>query len=384
MLRGLIADFKAAGHSVTVLLDSRVAFYTPPFQVDDVVKINSSGEADPSMETAAETADAAFVIAPEPNHILQSIVDCIETTGTLSLNCKAAAIEQAADKTALTNRAKNLGLRYPQTLSLLSSDPLKETAQTIASELGFPAVIKPASSAGCTGLSIAKNTEQAIETIRKIKIDTAAESFLAQEFIQGVPASVSLICMGTEAIPVSLNLQDLALAGCEGESTYNGGAVPLEHPLRDAAFSAAKRLVESFGELRGYVGVDLTLTGDEAYVMEINPRLTTSYVGLRKTVNFNPAQAILGAVLKNKLPENPQCCGCSVFSKFPISGAVNQLWQEICNVNGVVSPPFPAEGNKTPVALLESTGPSFEDASRRLDEAKMHLTQIVARGRNSW
>jgi predicted ATP-grasp superfamily ATP-dependent carboligase len=47
----------------------------------------------------------------------------------------------------------------------------------------------------------------------------------------------------------------------------------------------------------GYVGIDLILgeaeDGSQDYVIEINPRLTTSYVGLRALSNTNLAQAML-------------------------------------------------------------------------------------------
>ncbi len=47
----------------------------------------------------------------------------------------------------------------------------------------------------------------------------------------------------------------------------------------------------------GYVGVDLILGrdpgGNEDYVIEVNPRLTTSYVGLRAAAKSNLAEAMV-------------------------------------------------------------------------------------------
>jgi predicted ATP-grasp superfamily ATP-dependent carboligase len=49
----------------------------------------------------------------------------------------------------------------------------------------------------------------------------------------------------------------------------------------------------------GYVGVDLVLgeadDGKDDVVIEVNPRLTTSYVGLRRLVCGNLAAAMLAA-----------------------------------------------------------------------------------------
>jgi predicted ATP-grasp superfamily ATP-dependent carboligase len=47
--------------------------------------------------------------------------------------------------------------------------------------------------------------------------------------------------------------------------------------------------------LRGYVGIDLIDTVAGAVVIEINPRLTTAYVGLRESLSRNPAALMLEA-----------------------------------------------------------------------------------------
>ena len=55
--------------------------------------------------------------------------------------------------------------------------------------------------------------------------------------------------------------------------------------------------------LQGYVGVDVVLGDDRRdWAIEINPRLTTSYVGLRALARFNLAEAMLAAVRGDPLP----------------------------------------------------------------------------------
>jgi predicted ATP-grasp superfamily ATP-dependent carboligase len=55
--------------------------------------------------------------------------------------------------------------------------------------------------------------------------------------------------------------------------------------------------LKSFGSLRGYIGIDLVLgvepDGSDDFVVEINPRPTTSYVGLRAAARTNLAEAML-------------------------------------------------------------------------------------------
>ena len=53
-------------------------------------------------------------------------------------------------------------------------------------------------------------------------------------------------------------------------------------PDRDGRFqSLAQGIVAAIPGLGGYFGVDLILTGDGPSVVDVNPRLTTSYAGLR-------------------------------------------------------------------------------------------------------
>jgi predicted ATP-grasp superfamily ATP-dependent carboligase len=67
--------------------------------------------------------------------------------------------------------------------------------------------------------------------------------------------------------------------------------------------------------LRGYVGVDLLLTQNEALLIEINPRLTTSYIGVRQVIDLNLAQAMWDARCRNVLPPQVRLSGHVSFTK---------------------------------------------------------------------
>jgi predicted ATP-grasp superfamily ATP-dependent carboligase len=67
--------------------------------------------------------------------------------------------------------------------------------------------------------------------------------------------------------------------------------------LAERAMRLGQRTVAALTGLRGYVGVDLVLgdaaDGSRDWVIEVNPRLTTSYVGLRALARTNLADALL-------------------------------------------------------------------------------------------
>ena len=80
----------------------------------------------------------------------------------------------------------------------------------------------------------------------------------------------------------------------DGRLRYLGGELPLSAGLAERATELAKRAVAALPPTIGYVGVDLVLGrdphGGEDVVIEVNPRLTTSYVGLRAAAQANLAK----------------------------------------------------------------------------------------------
>lgn len=381
MLRTVISDFKAAGYYVTAMLDSRLAKLNPLLRADCTVPVFSSREAQAAIRKRSASADAAYVIAPETDGILQSLVETVEQTGVASLNCSARAIGKVVDKAVLHDFLKKLGLPTPETITFSVADGVEEVKWVIQGKLRFPLIFKPSNDVSCCGLSVVRNERQVTGAVEKIKRESASKRFLVQELIKGAAASVSLISTGNEALPISLNRQDVAIGAPDEISSYSGGLAPFDHPLLPRAFAAAEKIVKSFRDLKGYVGVDLVLTEEEAVAIEVNPRLTTSYIGLRRVVNFNPAEAIANAVLKCELPTDIQTCGYAFFSKVETPLPTLNALQKTYEMNNVVSPPFPVSSKGTACALISSYGATVKATTARFRETKKRVLRITRRGK---
>ena len=151
-------------------------------------------------------------------------------------------------------------------------------------------IAKPRYGVDCDGLKLIKS---------KVDIDELEDlyepgsRFIVQEFIEGIVASVSLISDGKTAIPISLNKQVVEIGDDGGR--YVGGEILFEHPLKEKAFKLAKLACEYVPGIKGFVGVDIIINEDEneVYLIEINSRFTTSYVGLTKIANFNIAKTTI-------------------------------------------------------------------------------------------
>src|SRR5262249_2369845 len=153
-------------------------------------------------------------------------------------------------------------------------------------EIGYPVVVKPACGAGSEGVSLVPHVRDLAGAVEAARRASGNSRVLLQEYVRGEAASVSLLADGADCVALSLNAQTWSDSP---PLSYRGGATPLDHHLAPRAIAAALAICRALPELRGFIGVDLVLTGSDAIVIEVNPRLTTSYLGVRAAVDENVA-----------------------------------------------------------------------------------------------
>jgi hypothetical protein len=112
---------------------------------------------------------------------------------------------------------------------------------------------------------------------------------IAQSYIEGQPASIAFLVGVGQIVPLLPTYQRLS---ADGRFKYEGGELPVEPHHAEQAIELGRQAVACVPGLCGYVGVDLVL-GERPAVIEINPRLTTSYVGLRAVARRNLAGLML-------------------------------------------------------------------------------------------
>jgi predicted ATP-grasp superfamily ATP-dependent carboligase len=374
MLRSVVANLKAAGHEVTVILDEGLSRLNPPLQADCIIPIFSFKEAQQAILKACANTDAAYVIAPETGGTLHLLVEFIEQNGVPLLNSRSKAIQAVSDKAVLYETLKANKLKTPKTLRVNVAQYVKEA---IVRKFDFPIVFKPTDGVGCSGLSVVKDASQVDGAIAKIDAELASDAFMVQEYLEGETVSVSLLCTGTKTLPVSLNKQNVTLSTPDYASCYVGGAVPFEHEIKQKAFKTAEKVVNCFSGLKGYVGVDLILTEKGPVVVDVNPRLTTSFIGLSRIAGFNFGDAIAKAALKNDLPTKAALSGFACFTKIETPKADLDVLDRLYELHDVVSPPFPVQDSEVGCALVSAEGNSLEEACLLLEEAKKRVLDIM-------
>jgi predicted ATP-grasp superfamily ATP-dependent carboligase len=149
-------------------------------------------------------------------------------------------------------------------------------------------VVKPDDGAGAEDTQLFRS-QAALQRWAATRPDVAR--FVVQPYLTGAAASLSLLCRNGHMRLLSCNSQDVRLDG--DRFRYHGGAVGGREDRRAAYEPLAARIAASVPDLWGYAGVDLVETAGGPVVIEINPRLTTSYVGLHRALGVNPAGLVL-------------------------------------------------------------------------------------------
>lgn len=197
------------------------------------------------------------------------------------LNNNCEIMEEVTNKRWLADRLSELEIRHPETYS--SRDP------------HYPAIAKPLFGAG--GIDIFPvNCEDDLPE---------DDSFLLQEFITGMPVSVSVISTEGDAMAIAVNEQII------GEKKFSqllpfgycGSITPFLTDFEGEICKIAEDLILDLG-LIGTNGVDFILTKEGPYVIEVNPRFqaTLDTIELATGLNiFNAhVKAFGGELIKRK------------------------------------------------------------------------------------
>jgi hypothetical protein len=274
MLGTLLRSFVACGHEV---------FYPTSGMVLEAGTAVTAGGFEDALEKISKECDAGLVIAPDK--MLGDLTQLVEEN-TLNLGCPSHAVRLCADKLECTRVLEKENIPVPETKG--------------SGEYGGDYVIKPRF--GC-----------ASEGIHRSSAGILKEGFIATKFIKGEHLSASIIT-GRTQLALTVNRQ---LIEINDEISYEGGIVPYYCDRNDEIIAVAKKTAKVLG-CRGYAGVDIVL-GDMPYVVDVNPRPTTSIIGISRVMEEEIADLMLRAGF-GELPDLVKITGFFKFTKNELFG----------------------------------------------------------------
>jgi predicted ATP-grasp superfamily ATP-dependent carboligase len=283
MLTALLRDLaELDGLQITVMLDARilasVSFDLTRF---DTVPVYAAPDWVEVIEILLPNCDAVWPVAPEMNDTLLDLTRRINAHGKILLSSSVPAVALTANKFNTWKILAAHGIKAVPTEHY--------TSGRMANTGRF--VIKPIDGMGCEATYLIDNG------MLSVALDDS-ERYIIQPYIEGRPMSFSCLFVGGNARLICVNTQVIEI---------DSGQFKLAKCLvnSDVQTTAHQDLVDriaiAFPELWGYVGIDLIEHGSELYVLEINPRLTTSYAGIYAALGLNIAGAVIQ--MNEKIPE---------------------------------------------------------------------------------
>jgi predicted ATP-grasp superfamily ATP-dependent carboligase len=279
MMEAVVADFVAAGFEVATQRDARLRRHEEPRVDASAVVIGSRAAERSAFARLATEADWTVVVAPEIDDELSRRVQRVEDVGGRLLGPSVNAVRRASDKWKTYQCLTENGVPTPFTWLIGDESRVYLESNDLV-------VRKPRWGAGSSGVRLCSPSE--------LRRDSAG--FIGQRFCPGISVSVAFLIGPNARQRLAPCHQRLS---SDGEFRYLGGQLPLRDELQSRATELGKAAIGSvIDDACGYVGVDLVLgealDGGDDYVIEVNPRLTTSYVGLRKAFRGNLAEAMVG------------------------------------------------------------------------------------------
>jgi predicted ATP-grasp superfamily ATP-dependent carboligase len=281
MLRAVLEDFAGLDAlDVVTMLDDGLDFEVP--NRVEVVPVAAGQAHDESFARLASQCDWTLAIAPETSGALSACCRSVLAAGGRLLGPSPELVDLAGDKQRTAEHLAAAGVPTPRGILWPNGNDRHSAS------ISFPAVLKPRIGAG------SERTRLLASSTELERLDFTASDMRLEAFCPGLPASVAALCGPAMRQPLLPCRQELTH---DGRFQYLGGSLPLEPALARRAIQLAERAIDSLPDPLGYLGIDLILghasDGRDDMVIEINPRLTTSYVGLRAAARDNLAGAML-------------------------------------------------------------------------------------------
>jgi predicted ATP-grasp superfamily ATP-dependent carboligase len=296
MLLALLADLAAVpGLSLCTTWDARLGEFpsmsavacASPLNVD-CMSIQRSADESGLFRRLARDWEATYVIAPELDDSLTGRVQAVLDVGGRSLNATPDAIAACSDKWETFRRLSAAGIPTVPTARFDSG----------VTSLPFdaPIVLKPRFGAGSQHTFLIHDVDQLRAAAAHFPADKPTAEAVFQPYIVGKSRSVAAIFHSDGTLRELWPIGEQRLSD-DGRFTYLGGRLPM---TRSEFGSRISDLIRQFSRviagLHGYIGFDVIVPEQPdatPLIVDINPRLTTSYLGYRALSDINLAGRIL-------------------------------------------------------------------------------------------
>lgn len=212
--------------------------------------------------------DFAYVVAPETGGALLRLATLVRRSGAELIGPDEEAIRLFSSKRRTAERLRARGV---------AAAPVWRPGFAPPAARGL-FVSKPDDGAGCEATRLWSAAPRAADLPR---------GHVVQPFVGGLAASATVLTVEGETRLLSANRQNVAVS--DGAFVFRGLSVAAINDADGRIAALARSVAAAAPGLSGIYGIDMVIGETGPVVVEVNPRLTTAYAGLREALGVNPA-----------------------------------------------------------------------------------------------
>jgi len=396
MLRSIIADFKAMDFIISTILDYRIYFLSNLLEADIIHKVDVKDNYINIFKNQVRNCKYIFIIAPESSNILYELTEIAKNYKKIILSVDLEGIKLSTSKIMTYSFFKKNKINTPKTYLI----PLRNKKFDLEfiiqkfKELKRPIIIKPEDGVGAESIYYFGSENQIREFFHSLDNSFKYNrTYILQEFIDGRDLSISLIGSSSNlnsqiATPIflSINSQDVEITNLKIKSEYFGGYTPVEDQKEILNYLSKILNKINLSKFSGYYGIDFIQKKNKTvHFLEINPRLTTSYIGLRNVININPVELIINSKLYSMRSVKLKYHSHSIFSRIELiytgSKSINEIKESLLPkllnmISELVTPPISFNKSKFFSCFLATKTKDFRSSKNRLTDILSTLEEF--------
>ncbi len=258
--------------TVSTDFDTGDALYFEPVTADDVVKV-------------AQNEGVIGVVCQFGGQTAINLSEELERRGIPVLGTSPEAIAAAEDRDRFEALLTELDIPKPPGRAVRS---LAE-AQEVALEIGYPVLVRPSFVLGGRAMEIVYEPSQLEGLFAEAEAANPGQPVLVDRYLSGTEAEVDAISDGLTALCPGL-MEHVERAGVHsGDSMAVYPPQTISHKVQAQMVDYAQRLAIAL-KVKGMINVQFVLDGEQAYVIEVNPRASRTVPYLSKVTGIPMVQ----------------------------------------------------------------------------------------------
>ncbi|ARJ39982.1 carbamoyl phosphate synthase large subunit [Sporosarcina ureae] len=247
-----------------------------------------------------------------------NLADELEARGVKILGTSLEDIDRAENRDKFESALHEIGVPQPLGKTALSVPE----AVVIATEIGYPVLVRPSYVLGGRAMEIVYYEEELLQYMENAVKASPEHPVLIDRYLTGTEIEVDAICDG-ETVLIPGIMEHIERAGVHsGDSIAVYPPQNLSQSMIETIADYTKRLALGLN-IRGLMNIQFVISEGQVYVIEVNPRSSRTVPFLSKITNIPMANVATQAILGKSISEQGYTDGLAeapagVYVKVPV------------------------------------------------------------------